>query len=424
MEPGGDADFTVAVGGGFWSTSTVGAAVATDFVHGGHIKSIKYRPANADVAITTVALRDAGSRASFYIYLAALPTATATIASTLATSTNQIAIKVTSAGVLQLWRGNTAQVGSNGATLSTGTWYRISLAFTIATTTVNEVRLFVDGSSSVSVSNITLSATGATRLRIGNIENDSTLDFRSSDHYIDDGSQLNDTGDIWVTAKRPNANGTTNNFNTQIGSGGSGYGTGHSPQVNERPANAANGWSVVAVAATTEEYNVESASTGDISLTGKVIIDYLGWVKATSLTNETASIRVNNVDSSIALTSTITMFTKVAGSATYPPGSGHDIGIITDATATTVSLYEAGILVAYRSAVSSASSSPSSSVSPSTSVSSSPSTSVSSSASSSPSSSVSPSTSVSSSPSPGPNVFENYKSFKAGDGISVGERIK
>jgi len=43
MEPGGDATFNVATtaNGGFWG-STGGAGLVTDFVHGSHIKSIKY----------------------------------------------------------------------------------------------------------------------------------------------------------------------------------------------------------------------------------------------------------------------------------------------------------------------------------------------------------------------------------------------
>ncbi|WP_323162301.1 hypothetical protein, partial [Pseudomonas fluorescens] len=80
---------------------------------------------------------------------------------------------------------------------------------------------------------------------------------------VDDSSALTDPGNIWVAAKRPNANGTTNGFTTQIGSGGSGYGSGHSPQVNERALSTTNGWSMVgAGAAVTEEYNIESKSTG------------------------------------------------------------------------------------------------------------------------------------------------------------------
>ncbi len=165
--------------------------------------------------------------------------------------------------------------------------------------------------------------------------------------YIDDVNDLTAPGDIRITAKRPNANGTLIEFTTQIGAGGSGYGSGHSPQVNERPLSTTNGWSIAATAVKTEEYNIEGQTVGDINLSGATLVDYTGWVHAKALIAETGKIRVNNVDTNISLTSTITMFTKIAASTTYPAATGTDIGILTSATETTVSLYEAGIMFAY-----------------------------------------------------------------------------
>lgn len=351
LEPGGDATFNVAntINGGFWSF-TSGAAIATDFVHGGHIKSIKYRAGGAGDIVRATGSADSGTRISFYIYIVAYPTS-ATLGYFLQTSlagSGKNKLRITSTGVLQLLNNSDSQIGSNGATLSTGTWYRISLAYMITSSSVNEFRVFVDGVSSISVTNATSVGTGATAIDIGNLNGEATLDSRSSDHYIDDSSSLTDTGDVWVTAKRPNANGTANNFSTQIGSGGSGYGTGHSPQVNERALSTTNGWSMIgAGSAVTEEYNIESVSTGDIDLTGATIIDYMGWVYASAALSETGNIIVNNVSTNISLTSTNTMFTKAAGSTTYPAGSGTDIGIVTSTTVTTVSLYETGIMIAF-----------------------------------------------------------------------------
>jgi hypothetical protein len=347
LEPGGDADFTLATTNGFWRFQA--AAVATDFVHGGHQKSIKY---GANVSDRTFSgnniMADTGTRMSFWIYLVALPSAAANFwtVSKSDDNTRVINFKLTAAGKLQLFE-TTNQIGTDGATLATGTWYRISIAWTITSTTVNRFEVFVNGVSSISVTNATLTNTLTNNFGIGNLGSNSTLDFRSSDHYIDDSNALTDPGNIWVTAKRPNANGTTNNFNTQIGSGGSGYGTGHSPQVNERPLSTTNGWSVVAVAATTEEYNIEGQATGDISTAGGTIVDYLGWVSTSALVNETGSIIVNNASTNINITTTTTLFTKLAGSTTYPAGTGTDIGMITSNTATTVSLYECGVVVAF-----------------------------------------------------------------------------
>ncbi len=106
--------------------------------------------------------------------------------------------------------------------------------------------------------------------------------------------------------------------------------------------------------AITEEYNIESQATGDDPMTGATLVDYMGWAYAKSLSSETASLILNNVTSNVSLTSTTTYFTKVAGSATYPAGSGTDLGIITTTALTTVSLYEAGVIFAYTPAVATA----------------------------------------------------------------------
>lgn len=353
LEPGGDANFAGTTGSnGFWSSSGgVSPQIATDFVHGKHIKSNKYGAGTVDAAQTpNNTLAQAGSRWSVYLYFNALPTtSTADILGMYTAAGLQSAtLRMTTGGVLQLWNQASAQIGTNGATLTTGKWYRISLAYTITSTSVNRFELFVNGVSSISVTNATLTNVAVSNFILGNINVNAGLDFRSSDHYIDNSSSLTDTGDIWVTAKRPNANGTTNGFTTQIGAGGSGYGTGHSPQVNERPLSTTNGWSMVgAGSAVTEEYNIESKKTGDIDIFNSTIIDYVGWVSVSSLASETINIIVNGSNFSQAISSTITLYTKVAGSATYPAGTGADIGIQTDTTLTTVSLYECGVIVAY-----------------------------------------------------------------------------
>lgn len=358
LEPSGDADFAVTGVNGFWSAISGAPAVVTDFVHGSHVKSIQCRPNNSDALGTGAStIANAGGRFSMYIYLVALPNATSTIWQ--AKTNGDIGkwtLRLTSAGVLQLWNATTAQIGTNGSTLSTGVWYRISLAFVTTSTVANEFRLFKDGVLDISVTNATITITGAGYLLIGNNAGNATLDLRFSDHYLDDSSSLVDTGNIWVTAKRPIANGTTNGFTTQVGSGGSGYGTGHSPQVNERPLSVTDGWSIVGSgSAVTEEYNIENTSTGDIDISSATIVDYLGWASAKSLLSESGSIIVNGVSSIISLSTTTTLFKKIAGSSSYPAGTGTDIGIVTTTALTTVSLFECGVVVAYIPAVPAAS---------------------------------------------------------------------
>lgn len=349
LEPGGDADFAVTSGNGFWGLVSGSTTIATDFVHGNHKKSLSF-PAGTNYVKASAVVADAGGRVSFYLYKNTNSSGSSRFLQITEASVGAIlfGLAVTNTGILQLQNGAGTQIGSNGTTLVNGLWYRISIAFTITSTTVNRFEVFVNGVSNISVTNGTISTTISSNVLFGSLSGDASFNIRGSDFYIDNSSSLTDTGDIWVTAKRPNVNGTTNGFATQIGAGGSGYGSGHSPQVNERPLSTTNGWSMIgAGSAITEEYNIEGLTVGDFSLLNASIIDYVGWVSASALASETASIIVNGASSNISLTSTITFFTKIAGSTTYPAGTGADIGIITATTLTTVSLYEAGVLVAF-----------------------------------------------------------------------------
>lgn len=250
---------------------------------------------------------------------------------------------------------NNVARGTGTTVLTVNTRYRIAYAWTITSTTINELRVWVavgDNPSvlDITLTNTTIGAASPADFIIGmNVwDLSSTLaNTWYTDIYVDDSNALTDPGKIHVTAKRPNANGAANNFSTQIGSSGSGYGTGHSPQVNERALSQTNGWSMIGAGATvTEEYSIENRATGDVDLTGAALVDFMGWVFAKSLLAETANIIVVNTPTNIALTSTAAVFMQAAGSTTYPAGS-TDIGIITSTTVTTVSLYECGIVVAY-----------------------------------------------------------------------------
>lgn len=353
LEPGGDADFLVGTTNGFWRTAA--GAIATDFVHGGHLKSISFTANGGygqqnSTAVASIA--DAGARISLYLYVKTLPGATSSFLRLFKSdgSTSVVELRLTSGGVLQLWNGTSAQIGSNGATLSTATWYRISLAFTITSTSVNRFEVFKDAVSTISVTNATITNTATSMINIGTVA--SNPEYRMSDFYIDDSSALTDTGDVWVTAKRPLSNGTLNQWTTQIGAGGSGYGSGHAPQVNERALSTTNGWSIAgdAINTKTEEYSIEGKSVGDIDISAATIVDFVGWVSANATNTQTDSIVVAGVSSNISLTTTVTLFTQVAGSTTYPAGN-TDIGIIQPISAAITSkLYECGILVAYKPA--------------------------------------------------------------------------
>lgn len=353
LEPGGDATFNVAsiTAGGFW-TSVAGATppvVATDFVHGNHIKSILY--AKTSSSLIASALADAGSRISLYIFINALPGAEADIFSLRnSTPSTMVKLRITTGGVLKITDASNTQIGSNGSTLSTGIWYRISLAYTITDTTHNRFEFFVDGVSSISITDGTISDTGSVQFRLGNLSSDTTFDLRSSDHYIDDSSSLTDTGDIWVTAKRPNADGALNQWTTQIGVGGSGYGAGHSPQVNERALDTANGWSFQDAARKFELYIIESKSEGDINITGAAIKEIMGWAYAKVGSASTGNLIAAGTAYPKSVTTSYAMYTEFTGDTTlnYPdPADANAIGFDTNTVNQLFSLAECGIIVAY-----------------------------------------------------------------------------
>jgi len=247
LEPCGDTDFAVktVLNLGFWGyIYTTAPAIATDYVRGTHQKSIRVAPSGASgtfVRTPDGVVSDTGSRFSVYVYLVALPTNSKV---DIMSVTSVVRLYLTSDGVLQLWRGNgIAQIGGNGSTLQTGRWYRISLAYTISSSTVNEFRVFVDGTLDITTSNKSSIPTSSSTVTLGRTGTDSVLDYRISDFYVDNSNSLSDTGNVGVTAKRPYSNGTAVEFTTQIGSGNSGYGSGHADAVNERPLSTTNGWS-------------------------------------------------------------------------------------------------------------------------------------------------------------------------------------
>lgn len=350
LEPGSSATFDFSL-----FSSISGATVTSDssVVFTGP-RSIRFHTTLLSYVNKNAILADAGRRISFRFRFDTLPASTSAQVLSCATSgggADVLTLYLSSAGKLvNTPVGATPATGTT--TLSTNTWYQVCFCYSVTNTTTYQVKVYVNGVLDSTTSAGTLTGVGTSDLYLVADTNFGDALVYVSDIYVDDTNDKSYPGDIRVTAKRPNANGTTNGFTTQIGAGGSGYGTGHAPQVNERALSTTNGWSMIgAGSAITEEYNIENKATGDVDLSTVTIVDYVGWLYAKALASETASLVLNGATSNVALTSTTTMFTAVAGSATYPGGTGADIGIITTTALTTVSLYEAGILVAYTPAV-------------------------------------------------------------------------
>ncbi len=255
-------------------------------------------------------------------------------------------IYVSSAGVLKV-KANGTQVGSSGSTLATGTWYQLSLAWTVTSTSVNQVRLFLNTTTTpdITASNSTLAAvpnsdgplywgwlSGAGTSRIVNMD----------DFYWDDSSALTYPGDIRVTAKLPIAN-NVNTFDTAVGANPSTRYT----NVNERPLSVTNGWEQAATSQATENYTVQSWTIGDVNLTNKAILAREAWVYAKSAGGTiAATITDNGSDSAITITTTATTYFHVTDSPLYPSNVAG-VGMKSTGTTNDTFLYECGVLIAY-----------------------------------------------------------------------------
>lgn len=238
-------------------------------------------------------------------------------------------------------------VGTGSTNVSTGTAHRLSFSYTITSSSVNTIKVWLDGVLEITVTNTTLT-TGYNKFDFGYPQwhgAASANSFINIAHIvIDDGTGLDDIGDVRVAVKRPFANGTTNGF---TGSGTpSGYGSGNARYVNERPLATGNFVSKVgAGVATTEEYTADALSAGDQDLTGATINNIFGWVYAKSLASESPSIIIAGSNFGITLTSSNQWLSRRSDLTTY--AGNTDIGLVTDTSVTTVTLYECGLLIVY-----------------------------------------------------------------------------
>lgn len=346
----------------FWLATVGTVTSATDQVHTG-TRSIKMAsgagPAAANLRGFDGVLADSGTQISFWFRFDAAPAATATVMTLRKAGaiTNVIPTQLnTSSQLVVAPTGGTGSV-TGATTLSTNTWYRICISYYVTSTSDYQIKVYLNGVLEITANNTlcgTMTNTATSAVFIGFASTIGTSrNYWYSDIYVATGgassSSQPDTGDIRVTAKRPFANGTTNGF-TGTGTP-SGYGSGNATYVNQLPLSTTDFVSVIAAGATTEEYNIENRATGAVNLAGLALVDVGSWVYCKALISETASIILDNATSNISVTSANTMFWKYAGATTYPAGTGTDVGMITSADATTVTLYECGVLVAYIPAV-------------------------------------------------------------------------
>ncbi len=302
-------------------------------------------------------LQNAGNRISMYVRFNSIPTANMDFIDTEDGGNNWVfLVEITSGGVLQIYNAAGSQLGSNGATLSAGTWYRIDLSYSIISASSYTAKLYVNGTQSISVSNSpSLTNTVSTALLVGVDQSaGNNVVMNVDDIYVDSGTDDSDTGDVHVTAKLPIANGSTQSF-TQSGTptGDTTCTSGTDCEwVNERPADTAaflNGLRT----ATVEEFNIQSASTGDVNIAGDTLIADEAWAYASLTTNTSCTgltMLNNGAYVSVNLSSTTyTMLTSIVNNGSYPTGN-NDVGMgtCTNTSGThTVRYAEGGMQIAY-----------------------------------------------------------------------------
>jgi len=359
LDPGTDSTFGLEMYG-VTSTSNGTIASSSTVAHTGprSIKSdVTMAGGRGGVRTPAASIADAGGVMCEWVYFSSVSPSTNTgfiDAENSGLTRDIFDIALTTTGKIMIqFTNSTAKTGNT--VLSATTWYQVCVGWVITTTSNWSATVYLNGASEVTTSNAdgTLGGVGVDHFMLGifipgnqsSITSTSILTVYFDDVYIDNRTDKSYPGSISVTAKLPLSNGTTNGF-TGTGTP-SGTGTGNARYVNERALSATNFVSASVSAITTEEYNIEGASAGDVNLTGATLVEVAGWVYAKAALAETGSIRLNNVDSNISLINANTMFVVYGATTTYPAGTGTDIGIITTNLSTTVTLFEAGVNVAY-----------------------------------------------------------------------------
>ncbi len=276
-----------------------------------------------------------------------------------ASITNTLGVYLGSDGILRLYTSTTTTLLKTGSTaLSANTWYRVDMSFTITTTSNWGCKVYIGkaGDSPAYSGTLEMTATNA----------DGTLSSATPDAVIfrlttgagtnylmyvtniaiDDTSDQSDYGAVRVTAKLPTTN-TTNGFDTTIGTGA----------VNERPVSTTNGKHQAATADVDQDYDIETAATGDADLTGATLVESMGWIWAelSSLTGTPLSkIIVNGARIGTswdpAAANTAQLFTTIIGSGSAYPrhaSNGKNIGTSSSTIAADTKLWDCGVVIAY-----------------------------------------------------------------------------
>lgn len=253
--------------------------VSTTAQHNTGPRSIKCRGDGLSYLVKKGILADAGRRVQVYIRVDALPINGVTPILMIANqfSSEVISVRLTPGGKIQLY-ANGVQIGSDGGTVSINTWYRLTLTYTITSTTVNTIKCWLGGANLISVTNATLGAVNSSDLYLGYLENagnTSSQFLYLDDVTVDDSTANTDPGVLLVTCKHPAAN-NVNSFDTAIGANPANRWT----NVNEVPLNTVNGWKQAGTSVVAENYTLEANTAGDVDISADTVVGRSAWVYA------------------------------------------------------------------------------------------------------------------------------------------------
>lgn len=328
----------------FWSSTagTVTSDGTTVRLIGG--RSIKLNTASPAVSAIVRKLSiaaDAGTRVTFWINLPSVtPSGNGSIISMrTAADGNVITVNLKTTGVLGCFGAGAPTVFGN-TVLVANTWYRVSLAYTITSTTSFEFRVYLNGVLEITISsNGTLSATASSGLSfILALGLGTNFIAYVSDIYVDNGTDLADPGNIGVTAKLP-ASTNANNWNTTLGDG----------SVNERPISQTNGKKDSSVSAQNQNYTLQTAAVGDVDISAYTLLARTAWVymKQETAILGTTQMTDNGSNTTITPTTSAALYTLTTDSAAYPSNAAG-IGMVSPGLAADpVDLYECGTIIAY-----------------------------------------------------------------------------
>jgi len=301
-------------------------------------------------------LSDSGTRISMYIRFSAFPSSgkdglIAAFGSGGSGFKTDLA-NINSSGNLCV-TGSASPCGTT--TLSTNTWYHLSVSYTCTTSATNQIKLYLNGSLEVNASNTTWGGCSTSFFEFGSLDStasgngtNNNINLYVDDIYVDQGTDLSDPGDIHVTAKLPIANGINNDYTVHGSAAGTTCTSGtHCAYINERPSSTSNNLTTSSGSIDQENFNVQGASQGDEDISSAGIIANETWIYAKDSTNgATGNIMNNGQETAVTFTTTDAMYTSIATNANFFANSAGT-GVTDTNGSGTLTLEEAGMMIAY-----------------------------------------------------------------------------